>query len=70
VGVQEAGDLLDTGAPSGKRLVALARIGADRHRAADMVQHDPRLRECAREIGEPGNRMRPVDATRDPGGAG
>src|SRR5262249_33521095 len=50
VSVGEARDLLDLGAPSGERFVALARIGTDRDRSADMIEHDPRLREGSRQI--------------------
>src|SRR6516165_6082686 len=50
ISVGEARDLLDLGAPSGEGFVALARIGTDRDRSADMIEHDPRLREGTRQI--------------------
>src|SRR5258708_4494013 len=50
ISVGEARDLLDLGAPSGEGFVALARIGTDRDRSADVMQHDPRLREGTRQI--------------------
>src|SRR6516225_9480655 len=50
ISIREARDLLDLGAPSGEGFVALARIGTDRDRSADMIEHDPRLREGTREI--------------------
>src|ERR1700730_17734304 len=50
VSIGEAGDLADTVAPFRKCLLAFARVGADRERAADMVEHDGRLREGARLI--------------------
>src|SRR6266853_1949726 len=48
ISVGEARDLLDLGAPSGERFVALARIWANRDRSAHMIEHDSRLREGAR----------------------
>src|SRR6516225_7868309 len=50
ISVGETRDLLDLGAPSGEGFVALARIGTDRDRSADMIEHDPRLRERAHQI--------------------
>jgi hypothetical protein len=41
---------LDLGAPSGEGFIALARIGTDRDRSADMIEHDPCLREGMRQI--------------------
>src|SRR5258707_12100221 len=54
ISVGEARDLLDLGAPSGKGFVALARIGTDRDRSADVIEHDPRLREGTRQIDDVG----------------
>src|SRR5258708_37250352 len=50
ISVGEARDLLDLGVPSGEGFVALARIGTDRDRSTDVIEHDPRLREGMRQI--------------------
>src|SRR5499427_9206690 len=50
ISVGEARDLSDLGAPSGESFVTLARIWTDRDRSADMIEHDPRLREGTRQI--------------------
>ena len=52
MGIGKRGDFTNPVAPLGERLFALAGIGADRERAADMVHHDRRLRKGPREIDE------------------
>src|SRR5262249_6195095 len=50
--IRAARELRDALLPLAEDLVALAGIGADADRPADMVEHDRRLREGAREIDE------------------
>src|SRR5713101_4270783 len=52
ISVGEARDLLNLGAPGGEGFVALARIGTDRDGAADVIEHDSRLREGTRQIND------------------
>jgi hypothetical protein len=48
--VRAGRELADLRAPRGEDLVALAGIGAETDRAADMVEHDRRLGEGARHV--------------------
>src|SRR5262249_7445502 len=48
--IRTAAEFDDPAFPFGEDFVALAGIGADADRAADMVQHDLRLRKGPREI--------------------
>src|SRR6266702_7180736 len=50
--VLASGERLDRCRPAGKYVLPLAAIGADSDRPADMVEDDPRIRECVREVCE------------------
>ena len=52
IGIGKRRDFTNPVTPLGERLFALTGIRSDRERAADVVQHDRRLRKGPREIDE------------------